>query len=594
LGGTIVTVNILKKIIDMSRTPNFDAKIKSLLAATKPGERVCELTGEKWMMTEEEISWYRKFNVPPSKRSPLTRLKQLAANFTIFQWWYHKHPSGKQVLSGLNPNSGIKAIPDKEWFDSDFSSITSNFDPAKPFFDQFRTLQVQVPVNASRNLIEPENSIALTSLGDINSYLVMASSMKNGFLSIDAFDCEDSGLVAFCDKTNGCYDAALCNRIHNCTYARHSNDCVECTFVFDCRNCEFCFGATNKRNRKYLWFNEQLSEKEWKRRRTEVDLGNRRQFDAFKQQFEQLMRDQTVWPENFNEKAENCVGEYLWDVTDAHETYFSLKNSRDLFHVFVSFNEAQRMAFVGGSILCSDMFGSVVNSRSSNCRYVYAMVGCQNMEYSMNCFNCENCFGCIGLQRKKFCIFNKQYSEEDFWKKVDEIKSAMLDRGEYGECFPAYFAASYFYESGAAVLFGCDKTDAQQLGVADYDPNANGASGYGEVDPNAKQTSEIPASLADINVEDWAGKPIFDPAINRQFSFLKPELEFYHKKRIAPPKEHFITRMITLLKQMNSAIFENQACAKCSKEIRVAKCFGYPERTIFCKSCYLQYIEQNG
>ncbi|KKW34121.1 MAG: hypothetical protein UY79_C0005G0064, partial [Parcubacteria group bacterium GW2011_GWA2_53_21] len=39
----------------MPKTPNYDAKVKSILNATQPGERVCELTGEKWVMDEEEI-----------------------------------------------------------------------------------------------------------------------------------------------------------------------------------------------------------------------------------------------------------------------------------------------------------------------------------------------------------------------------------------------------------------------------------------------------------------------------------------------------------------------------------------------------------
>jgi len=29
----------------MSKTPNYDAKVKAILDATIPGERVCELTG---------------------------------------------------------------------------------------------------------------------------------------------------------------------------------------------------------------------------------------------------------------------------------------------------------------------------------------------------------------------------------------------------------------------------------------------------------------------------------------------------------------------------------------------------------------------
>ncbi len=70
----------------MSKTPNFNLKIKAVLDATKPGERVCALTGEKWMMTEEEIGWYKKFHVPPSKYRPLTRWWICSGFFLAGQW----------------------------------------------------------------------------------------------------------------------------------------------------------------------------------------------------------------------------------------------------------------------------------------------------------------------------------------------------------------------------------------------------------------------------------------------------------------------------------------------------------------------------
>jgi hypothetical protein len=38
---------------------------------------------------------------------------------------------------------------------------------------------------------------------------------------------------------------------------------------------------------------------------------------------------------------------------------------------------------------------------------------------------CSFCFGCIGLTNRQFCIFNKQYTKEEWHEKVDEIFSQM-------------------------------------------------------------------------------------------------------------------------------------------------------------------------
>jgi len=39
----------------MLKTPNYNAKVKEILNTLEPGERVCELTGEKWMMNKAKV-----------------------------------------------------------------------------------------------------------------------------------------------------------------------------------------------------------------------------------------------------------------------------------------------------------------------------------------------------------------------------------------------------------------------------------------------------------------------------------------------------------------------------------------------------------
>ncbi|MBP7884916.1 hypothetical protein KAZ93_01885 [Patescibacteria group bacterium] len=39
---------------------------------------------------------------------------------------------------------------------------------------------------------------------------------------------------------------------------------------------------------------------------------------------------------------------------------------------------------------------------------------------------CKNCFGCVGLKNHEYCIFNKQYSKEDYEVQVAKIISHML------------------------------------------------------------------------------------------------------------------------------------------------------------------------
>lgn len=54
--------------------------------------------------------------------------------------------------------------------------------------------------------------------------------------------------------------------------------------------------------------------------------------------------------------------------------------------------------------------------------YLQTCNSCRECHFCAMCMSCSNCFGCVGLTRKQYCIFNKQYGEEEYHKKVDELR----------------------------------------------------------------------------------------------------------------------------------------------------------------------------
>lgn len=50
--------------------------------------------------------------------------------------------------------------------------------------------------------------------------------------------------------------------------------------------------------------------------------------------------------------------------------------------------------------------------------------------YVHNCFYSSDIFGCIGLRNKQYCIFNKQYTKEEYEKLVPKIIEHMQKNGE--------------------------------------------------------------------------------------------------------------------------------------------------------------------
>lgn len=53
---------------------------------------------------------------------------------------------------------------------------------------------------------------------------------------------------------------------------------------------------------------------------------------------------------------------------------------------------------------------------------------CTDCEYCYDCIGCQNCFGCIGLRRQKYCIGNKQYTKEEYEKKIAELKKGSSEK----------------------------------------------------------------------------------------------------------------------------------------------------------------------
>ncbi len=68
--------------------------------------------------------------------------------------------------------------------------------------------------------------------------------------------------------------------------------------------------------------------------------------------------------------------------------------------------------------LCYESFmlaGCYKSFYSSNC------ADCQEIYFCKDCVNCHNCFGCVNLRHKKYHIFNKPYSKEEYQKKLKEF-----------------------------------------------------------------------------------------------------------------------------------------------------------------------------
>jgi hypothetical protein len=70
------------------------------------------------------------------------------------------------------------------------------------------------------------------------------------------------------------------------------------------------------------------------------------------------------------------------------------------------------------SELCYDCVGM---NKSFKCIGSLECENSVNLVFSKNCANCNDCFGCVNLRQKSYCIFNKQYTKEEYFDFLNKV-----------------------------------------------------------------------------------------------------------------------------------------------------------------------------
>ena len=56
------------------------------------------------------------------------------------------------------------------------------------------------------------------------------------------------------------------------------------------------------------------------------------------------------------------------------------------------------------------------------CSHSEELDACVGVHFSRTCFGCTDCVGCVNLRNKSYCIYNVQYSKEEYFEKVKEME----------------------------------------------------------------------------------------------------------------------------------------------------------------------------
>jgi hypothetical protein len=203
---------------------------------------------------------------------------------------------------------------------------------------------------------------------------------------------------------------------------------------------------------------------------------------------------------------------------------------------------------------------TATTAHSSNCHFcVRVYKASRDCEYGWFLQNCNKCFGCISLTNKQYCVFNVQYSKEEYEVLVDKIKSRMIEDKEFGEFFPLYTSPFPYNDTVSQEYFPMDENTAVQNGL-----------NWGDFEEkNYKATmsaKDLPDDIAEVDdsilKETISCEHEGDCAhgCTKAFRIVEGELAFYRRRKLPLPRICPNCRYYRRLAYRNPTILRNTTC----------------------------------
>jgi len=577
-----------------SKTPQFDKVLEGYFAGLELDEkggqwRKCRFSGEKFYVRPDDIQFHRKIGVPLPTLSPLERARRKIAFYNGYNLFKGVSAfSGKPLICEYPLDTPFEIYEHQVWFGEGWEPLDCGIDyqPGKAFFEQTRELQLKTP--------RPNLRVDATNVN--SDFTNGAFRLKDCYLVFDSKGAQDCAYGIAIDGSKNCldclstYNSEQCygcfegSHLFKCFFAEYCRYCLESYFLFDCRDCDHCFMCSNLRHKKYYFFNQQLTAEEYQAEIAKINLGQRDTLNFFLGEFTKL-KNRAIYKENHNDRAVNCFGDYIQASKNCYSCFYSVA-SENLAYSLGNFQLKDCFDTFGG-VDCAFVYDSNGGVGNYGLKFCFAVKLSRNLEYCDTCINCRDCFGCIGLKNKSFCILNRQYEENEYWQKLDEIKTQMLKQGEYGEFFPPEMALVPYNISVATSYQGFDDIErARQYGYLVQDIPETPQNVIRDV----IEAKDVPQDIKDIQ-DDILDKVIFDKKNNKKFRYIRAELDFHRKNNLSLPLEHPSIRLTQGRKKLGPIAlhFYERNCSKCSKAMQSV----YPSsdpRTVYCEDCYLKEV----
>lgn len=544
--------------------------------------KTCEFCDQLFIVDDEDLEFYKKIDVPAPTFCPDCRQQRRLTYRNERKFYKRKCDfSGKEIVSVYSPDKKCKVYSQEAFWSDDWDAMKygRDFDFNKPFFEQFDELSLEVPRPCTIGF-SSENSV----------YTNHSAYNKNCYMCINTGWCEDmfyctnysiwSKNCADClaiQKCELCYYCTDVKKSYQSSFLHECMDCTDCNFCYDCNSCQNCYMCFNLRRQQYCIENKKYSKEEYERKIKELMPKTTKEYRSAFGRFKQIVGEKAIHKASIITQCENSTGGHLFNSKNLKRSYFvfdsedcsycydcgEIKNCVDTFEPF----QGELQYETHG---CNKGYNLIVDSKCYTNN---------NLSYCQYCWNSAYLFGCFGLKRKQYCVFNKQYSKEEYEILTKKIIAHMKTTGEWGEFFPAKFSPFGYNETSGQDY--CPLTKEQAL-----------AKGFNWKDEDKKdylpQTYSVPEFIKDVP-ESIIKEILQCKTCGKNFKVIIQELEFYKQNLLPIPEMCPDCRHAERVALRNPRKLWDRNCSKCGIAVKSVYDPQRPE-SIYCEKCYLESV----
>ena len=547
--------------------------------------KTCQNCKADFTIEPDDFGFYEKMHVPaPTFCSDCRHQRRLAIRNERVFYYRTCDSCDQKIISYYHPNKKqVVWCPSCWWSDKlDPFVCGRDFDFNRPFFEQFQEMYKEVPT-LSLDIVNCKNSDYVSYCGDDNYCYFDIAGERNEYCYYCKFvkyskDCLDCSFV-YNSELN--YECVNCHKIYGSSFLNKCQDCTNCNFTIDSRGCTDCFGCWNLRNKSYHIFNKPYTREEYNKIVSGFNKKSYAWLEDFKKEFKDKSKEAIVkFATLIN--SPNCTGDDLFNCKNVKESFdvSNAENSKWLFDVL----DAKECYDINFSLYKPSFNVELISTLNlGNSGYCNASHYCNDIWYSDKCNNSSDLFGCIAVNKKKFCIFNKQYSKEQFFVLKNKILEHMEKTGEWGQFFPIGTSNFGYNETVAQEYFPLSKEECNKQSITWWDESA---STYGK---ETLKEGEIPNNIDDVG--DEIISEIFICSCKRNFKIVSYELNLYRKLGLPIPRKCPTCRHEERNKTAGVRSLWYRKCMNigCKNEFETSYSPERPE-ILYCESCYKQEV----